>query len=369
MSASEFDIVIIGAGIAGSSLAAELAAHHSVALLEREAHPGMHSTGRSAAMFHLTYGGPKVQPLSAHSLKVFESLTEPHWPNPVLSPRGMIMIADPNGVAALQEQIDGSGGALEPITIEQAKERFPLLREETLTAAAFDGAGQDIDVDGLHRGYLQRFSAADGMLACRSEIQSIERTKGYWQIQTAEQAYAAPIVVNAAGAWGDELAGLAGVDAIGLQPKLRTAALIDSPEGSNRWPMLIDSLETFYVKPDAGKFILSPADETDVPPHDAAADDYALAEGAERMSNYLDWEILKKPTTWAGLRTFSPDRIPAIGFDPDHEGFFWLVGQGGFGVQSSAGAAILGAHLIDPKNFELPEGITPEFYDPARFRS
>ena len=363
------DVIVIGAGIAGASLAAALAQTRKVTLIEREERPGMHSTGRSAAMFHLTYGGPKVQPLSAAALTLFGALDPAFWPNPVLSPRGMIMIAGEDGEEALADHVADSSGALVPIDLAEARARFPLLRPEAAVAAALDASGQDIDVDALHQGYLRQFAAYGGTLQCRAGVRGIVREGARWTVDCGTGRVTAPLLVNAAGAWGDRLATLAGVSAIGLEPKLRTAALIDAPEGSNGWPMLIDSLETFYVKPDAGRFILSPADETDVEPHDAAADDYALAEGAERMSRFIDWDIRRKPATWAGLRTFSPDRVPAIGFDQEHEGFFWLVGQGGYGVQSAPGAAALAAHLIDPQAYALPSGIDPVTYAPGRFRN
>lgn len=361
------DIVVIGAGIAGASLAASLAATARVLLLEREARPGMHSTGRSAAMFHLTYGGPRVQPLSALALEHFRQMDSRFWPHPVLSPRGMVMIAAPEGEAALARQIAQSSGALVPVTPAEARSRFPLLRPEAFCAAAIDDSGQDIDVDALHQGYLRQFAARGGTLMCSTAITRIGRSGAAWLLESTGGSLCASLIVNAAGAWGDQVAQMAGVRPVGLQPKLRTAALIEAPENSSHWPMLIDSLETFYVKPDAGRFILSPADETDVEAHDAAADDMTLAEGAERMAAFIDWEVRKKPIAWAGLRTFSPDRVPVIGFDPDERGFFWLVGQGGFGVQSAAGVAALAAHLIAPESFDRPVGIDPVHYDPARF--
>jgi len=362
------DIVVIGAGIAGASVAAELAANARVLLLEREARPGMHSTGRSAAMFHLTYGGPRVQSLSALALERLGALDPQFWPHPVLAPRGMVMITDAEGEAELAEQVSHSSGALVPVTTAEAQARFPLLRPEAFTAAAIDESGQDIDVDALHQGYLRQFAARGGTLMCNAAITRIARGGSGWVLETTNGPLATPLLVNAAGAWGDQLAQMAGVAPVGLQPKLRTAALIDAPEGSNAWPMLIDALETFYVKPDAGRFILSPADETDVEAHDAAADDMTLAEGAERMAHYIDWEVRKKPVAWAGLRTFSPDRVPVIGFDPEESGFFWLVGQGGFGVQSAGGIAALAAHLIAPDTFRQPDDLDPQHYDPARFR-
>lgn len=362
------DIVVIGAGIAGASLAAELALTASVLLLERETRPGMHSTGRSAAMFHLTYGGPRVQPLSALALERFGALDPHFWPHPVLAPRGMVMIADAEGEAALAEQVAHSSGALVPVTTAEAQARFPLLRPEAFTTAAIDESGQDIDVDALHQGYLRQFAARGGKLMCNATISRIARSGGDWVLETTNGLITTPMLVNATGAWGDQLAQLAGVAPVGLQPKLRTAALIEAPGGSNDWPMLIDALETFYVKPEAGRFILSPADETDVEAHDAAADDMTLAEGAERMAHYIDWELRKKPAAWAGLRTFSPDRVPVIGFDPEASGFFWLVGQGGFGVQSAGGVAALAAHLIAPGTFRQPAALDPQHYAPARFR-
>ena len=361
-----FDVVIAGAGIAGASLAASLSSRLRVLLLEREERAGLHATGRSAAMFHLTYGGPRLQALSAASLPMFEALDERWWPRPVLSPRGLLMVAAEEGRPALESNVAAAGSALRPLPVDEARRLFPLIRPDRVVAVAHDPTGADIDVDALHQGYLRRFAQAGGTLRTRAPVERAEFANGRWLADAGGARIEAAVLVNAAGAWGDELARIAGIAPIGLRPKLRTAALIDAPDGSNDWPMLIEARETFYVKPDAGRFLLSPADETDVEPHDAAADDYALAEGAERMEALLDWQIERRPTTWAGLRTFSPDRVPAIGFDPKVPGFFWLVGQGGYGVQTAPGAAALAAALIEDRRAGVPEGVDPGVYNPVR---
>ena len=362
-----FDVVIVGAGIAGASLAASLADRMRVLLLEREERPGMHATGRSAAMFHLTYGGPKLQALSAASLPIFEAFAERWWPHPVLSPRGLLMIADEEGRPALDRNVTASAPSLRPISADDARSLFPLLRVDRLAAAAYDSSGADIDVDAMHQGYLRKFAHLGGELRNSAPVTSLERVGQMWRATAGGLSVEAQVVVNAAGAWGDELAGMAGTEPLGLQPKLRTAAIIEAPAGSENWPMVIEARETFYVKPDAGRFLFSSADETEVEPHDAAADDYALAEGAERMEELLDWRITRRPSTWAGLRTFTPDRVPAIGFDQRQPGFFWLVGQGGYGVQTAPAAAALAAALIVGDRGALPEGVDPSCYDPARF--
>ncbi len=361
-----YDVVIAGAGIAGASLAAALAPGRRVLLLEREERPGMHATGRSAAMFHLTYGGPVLQALSAASLPLFETLDARWWPHPVLSPRGLLMIAGEEGQKALDAHVASGAGALTAATVEEACARFPLLRPSRLAAAAVDPSAADIDVDALQQGYLRWFAGLGGEIRTRAPVTAAAKTGGGWRLEAGGERIEAGVLVDAAGAWGDELASIAGVKPVGLAPRLRTAALIDAPAGSEGWPMVIEARETFYLKPDAGRFLLSPADETDVVPHDAAADDFALAEGAERMEELLDWSITRRPVTWAGLRTFSPDRVPCIGFDPEVPDFFWLVGQGGYGVQTAPGAAALAAALIAGDASAIPDGIVPAAYDPAR---
>ncbi|MEO1274778.1 MAG: FAD-binding oxidoreductase [Pseudomonadota bacterium] len=231
---------------------------------------------------------------------------------------------------------------------ETACELVPTLRPETLAAAFIEEAAQDIDVDRVLQSFARTCRARGGKIVSGAEIVAARRENGLWQAETRTgERYAAPVLLNAAGAWGDQLAELAGVAPAGLQPCRRSAALI--PVGGldiAAWPMLVAVDESWYAKPDAGRLLVSPADEDPVEPHDAWPDDLVLAEGLDRFATMVDIPIPRLEHTWAGLRSFVPDRSPVAGFDADAEGFFWLVGQGGYGVQTCPALSQLAADLV-----------------------
>jgi D-arginine dehydrogenase len=340
------DIAVIGGGIAGASAAAELAGEARVVLIERETRPGYHTTGRSAALYTCTYGPPGVRALSRASGPAFRDWTGPAGA-PLLRPRGVLFVARDDQRAALSALESEMAGALAPITLPDARARMPLLREDYAAAALWDAEASDIDVDALHQRYLRALGAAGGELLTDAEVQGVTRAGDVWRIDTKQGPVEAPVIVNAGGAWADELARMAGVAPIGLTPKRRTAALIDPPDGpaGEDWPMVVDAEEGFYVKPDAGKLLISPADATPCAPCDAQPEELDVAIAVDRIERAFAVSVRRIDHKWAGLRSFVADGEPVAGFAPDAPGFFWLAGQGGYGIQTAPALGRLAAAL------------------------
>jgi len=359
----EFDIIVIGAGIAGASVAAHLAAAHRVAICEMEERPGYHTTGRSAAAYEPNYGPPSILALTRASRAHFEQ-------GGYLTPRETLFFMPPwqeqafAGLMAVQQ-------GMEEISPAAAKARFPLLKDGYAKRVVRDPGTADIDVDLLHQFYLRLFRQRGGVLQCERPVSALE--KGVrWTVQAGSETLSARIIVNAAGAWGDRVGGMAGRKSIGLQPKRRSIALVQGPEGADimRWPMVGDVGETWYCKPQSGKLLISPADATPVDPHDAYADDMTLAEGIERFEQAVDHQVTRVERTWGGLRSFAPDGNPVVGHDAEQDGFFWLVGQGGYGIQSSPALSRLAAALVlgeAPPSDIMDEGLTLSEISPRRF--
>ena len=329
------DIIVIGGGIAGISAAAVLAQDANVLVLEREAQPGYHSTGRSAATFIRNYGNATLRALNTASEPV---LAEPEGiaDSSLLSPRGELLVAKEDELPLLEGYAEGASG-IERLTPEQALRILPILRPDYVAAALYEESAQDIDVDRLLQGYIRLLRARGGQIGTDAEVSAIARQGESWQVTTPDQIYSAPVVVNAAGAWADVVAGMAGVLPVGLQPYRRSAVLMTVPEGMDvtHWPLVVSASETWYAKPDAGKLLISPADEDPVEPQDVWPDDMVLAEGLHRFEQATRFPITRPTHSWAGLRSFVPDRTPVVGFAPDAPGFFWLAGQGGYGVQTA----------------------------------
>jgi D-arginine dehydrogenase len=345
--------------MAGASLAAEIAPHASVLLIEAEDQPGYHSTGRSAAFWSESYGGPLVQPLTSAS-RAF--LAEHN----LLRPRGALHIADSEGaeaLGALEREFAGTPVALEPVGDLEA--RLPGLRPGW-SAALWEPSCADIDVAGLHQFYLAAAKRAGARLVTGMRIERAERRGGTWRIG---DGFEAGILVDAAGAWADEVARAAGVAPLGIRPFRRTIAQLRvSPPVPADLPLVIDAVGRFYFKPEAGgRLWLSPHDETACEAADCAAEEWDVATAIDRLEKVVDWRVERVERSWAGLRTFAPDRLPVYGFDAAAEGFFWFAGQGGFGIQTAPAAAKLAASLLlgrapDP----AVAAIDPAPYAPTR---
>jgi D-arginine dehydrogenase len=341
------DILVIGAGIAGSSVAAELAARANVILLERESQPGYHATGRSAAFFEPGYGNSVARGMTALSEAFFRRPPEDFTDVELIRPRDCLFVARQDQLDALESQLL-ENPALERISAAEARAAMPLLAADYVAAALKQGGGGDLDVDAILQGYLRLFRRRGGVLQTDTEVVAIERCGGNWEVETSRETFRAPLLVNAGGAWADEIATLAGPGALGLQPLRRTALLIDVPgdlDGGD-WAMVGDIEETFYFKPDAGQLLISPADETPAPASDAGPEELDVALAVDRFERVTGTRVQRVNHRWAGLRTFAPDRSFVVGFDPRAAGFFWLAGQGGYGVQSAPALSQLACALI-----------------------
>lgn len=366
MSENNADIIVIGAGIAGASVAAELAKDADVLLLEMESQPGYHTTGRSAAMFAPNYGPEPIRALTRASADFFKAPPEGFCENPMLSQRDVVMVAREDQAEALDEHLKICGGP-DVSRLDQAKveEYLPLLRKGYALGAALDQGGSDIDVAALHQGFLNQFRARGGRLVNKSEVQELRRDGDKWTATTSKEEFAAPILVNAAGAWAGKIGEMAAAEDIGLIPKQRTAVIIAAPEGTDVdvMPLVVDIEEQFYMKPDAGRLLISPADETSVAPQDAQPDEMDVAICVDRIETVFDLSVRRIENKWAGLRSFVADKSPVAGFSDRAEGFFWLAGQGGYGIQSAPALARFAAALIQGK--PVPQDILDEGFDPA----
>lgn len=342
-----FDVIILGAGIAGASIAAHLAAYKSVAILEMEDRAGYHTTGRSAASYEPNYGPAPMLAFTRASNDFFLSPPEGFADGPVLVPRASLFI-EAEGQAAFTAKLLAMGAGLEEISEIEAQKYFSILRSGYGKRIFLDPATGDLDVDLLHRGYLKLMKSRGGELICNAGAKTIERRNSLWHITTPLGDFTAATIVNAAGAWGDVVAKMAGVAPIGLIPKRRSIGVIpvDGIKHAAEFPMVTDVAETWYAKPQSGKMIVSSADATPVDPHDAYADDMAIAEGIERLMTATTLEVERLDHSWGGLRTFTSDGSPAIGFDPHTDGFFWLVGQGGYGIQSAPALSRTAAAMV-----------------------
>ncbi len=375
-----FDIAIVGAGIAGVSAAAELAPYFSVAILERESQPAYHTSGRSAALFTVNNGNPLVCALSAASEPFYANPPAGFCEYPLLAPRGFLHMARADQRAQLDAFAAAMGGPhrLEEIDEAQMRQRIPLLREGYAAAALWDPTAADIDVHALLQGYLKLFRAAGGILLADCDVKGMQRSNKAWTIETRKGVVKAQTVVNAAGSWADELATLAGLEPIGLTPLRRTAMIVEAPAaasllapGLSDWPMTRDIDEQFYLKPESGALLLSPSDETPMPPQDIQPDELDIAICVDRIEKAFELKVQSIKRKWAGLRTFAPDRSPVVGFEPGMDNYFWLAGQGGYGYQTAPALARLSSALL--RGEDIPEeiqylGITQSRLSPARFR-
>ncbi len=344
------DVLVIGAGIAGASVAAELAPRRRVVVLEMEEQPGYHTTGRSAAVFAECYGNAPVRALTRASRPFLEQ-TPPGAEVPLLTPRGWLSIARRDQLARLDDlerELRAHGGTVRPVNEAEARALVPILRRGHVAAALLDRSAMDIDVHALHHLYLRRLRAAGGETITGARAVALDRAGGDWRVHTTQGDFAAPLVIDAAGAWADEVGRLAGAAPIGLVPMRRTALILDPPPAMRiaGWPLVVDADESFYFKPEGGKLLASPADETPSPPCDARPEDLDVAVAIDRITAACQLEVSHVRRRWAGLRSFVADRTPVAGFDPRAPGFFWLAGQGGYGIQTAPALSRLAAALV-----------------------
>ncbi|MGK7864256.1 NAD(P)/FAD-dependent oxidoreductase [Falsiroseomonas sp. E2-1-a4] len=368
MDSQNFDVLVIGAGIAGATAAAHCAATRRVALMEAEETAGYHSTGRSAAIWIQNYGPPDVRRLTAASRTFFAAPPVGFASAPLLAQRPVVTVAPADQHAAMQEML-AAGEGLEALPLSAISAMGPPLRDGYAVSAAIERDAFDIDVAALHAGFLKAARMAGGVLALRSRAGRIWHEAGLWHAAArGGTVFRAPVLVNAAGAWGDEVATLAGLAPIGLQPKRRTALIIDpGVHDCSRWPLIGDAAHSWYLRPEARrKLMLSPADETDMPPHDVQPDEIDIAIAIDRMQQALDIPVTRVEHRWAGLRSFTPDRSLAIGFDAQAPGFLWMIGQGGYGIQTAPAAGRLVAGLIAGAVAEELLPVLP-LVDPNRF--
>lgn len=370
------DIIIIGAGIAGASAAYFLAlGGANVVLLEREEQPGYHSTGRSAALFSETYGPTIIRRLSMASRAFLAQPPEGFAEHALLSPRGMLMVAteaEAAELAAFAAEIRANGGEIRMLDADEVVAQVPVMRRELLVGGVLEPGAMDIDVHALHWGFIRGFRHAGGTLVNEACVERIGRRGARWVVEDARgRGFEADVVVNAAGAWADEIAQRAGVLPCGLVPKRRTALMVDLPAGvhGDAWPMVCSITEDYYFKPDAGRLLVSPADETPVAPQDVQPEDLDVAIAIDRFMTATTVEVRRPGSTWAGLRSFFADGDPVSGFAPDAPGFYWLAGQGGYGIQTAPAMGRVAAGLI--LQGQVPDdvgafGIAAEALSPAR---
>jgi D-arginine dehydrogenase len=354
--------------MAGASIAAFLSEHRRVALVEAEEAAGYHTTGRSAALWTANYGPPDVRLLTRLSRPFFETPPDGFAAVPLMRPRIVLFLATAAQLPELNQALAGGFG-LRRVTLAEAETMLPALRKDYAAATAVEDDAFDMDVNAIHQGFLRQLSGRNGVLALRSRAGRITRASGAWRVETSSGAvFEAGAVVNAAGAWGDEVAKIAGATPIGLLPKRRTAAIVDpSPWDAEHWPMVLDVNEDWYARPEARtRLMVSPADATPTHPHDVQPEEIDIAIGIDRMRQALDINVVRVEHSWAGLRTFTPDGSLAIGWDKQQEGFFWCVGQGGYGIQTAPAAGRLAADLLLGRD---PGEAAPAvaMIDPARF--
>ena len=372
-----YDFVIIGAGIAGASMGWELAGQRRVLLLERESQPGYHTTGRSAALYSATYGTPNIRALTRASRAFYDAPPPEFGSAPILTPRGVVYLAGPDQLdlldAAYAEILPLNPG-VRRLTRDELLAELPCLRPEAVAAGMSEPGAADIDVHALHQGYLRGLRQRGGAIRCNAEVTGLQRLDDGWRVTLAGgEAITAGAVVNAAGAWADVVAALAGVPPIGLEPRRRTAFTFPVPAGmdASGWPAVIGIDESYYFKPDAGQLLGSPANADPVAPHDVVPEELDVALGIHRIEQVTSFQIRRPSHSWAGLRSFVADGDLVIGWDNHVPRFFWLAAQGGYGIQSAAGAALLARQLAleEPLSASLvEEGVTRDALSPARLR-
>jgi glycine/D-amino acid oxidase-like deaminating enzyme len=354
------DFLIIGGGIAGVSAAARLSELGSVVLLEAEDTLAHHASSRSAALYEPRYGAPAVVGLSMASGDYFRSLPG------VLSPRGLMLVAK----AGAREAFDHDLHAMEfdQVSVDEARAIVPILNPETVAMAGYAAHAEDVDTDLLIQGFAREARGRGAQIMTKVQVTALARDGAGWSVSSPTGEFTARSIINAAGPWVDRIAAMAGVRPLGFTPYRRSMARIPAPGGHDvsGWPMMFGPGEDWYAKPDAGALIVSPAEEDLMEPHDAWADDMVLAEGLARYEEMVTEPVTRLISSWAGLRTFSPDRVLVIGRDLREPSFFWLAGQGGYGFQTCPAASRLAADLISGRTPDLDKDLVAAL-SPARF--
>jgi D-arginine dehydrogenase len=370
------DVLVVGAGIAGASAAYELAAQARVILIERESMPGYHSSGRSAALFTEAYGNRVVRALTVASRPFYDAPPDGFTDHPMLSPRGALFVGAGDSVDAIDRhyrECHELVARVRRIDTAEARRIVPALRESYVAGAVHEPDAMDIDIHALHQGYLRGLRARGGTLINDAELIALARKGETWRAETKAGTIEAPIVANAAGAWCDEVARLAGARPIGLVPKRRTALIFDGPGdgGFEHWPLVADVGESWYIKPESGRLLGSPADETPVPPCDVQPEELDIALTAHRIEQATTLKVGRILRKWAGLRSFVADKTLVAGFDDGAPGFFWIAGQGGYGFQTAPAMGQLTAALIQREGLPAhiaARGIATDDLSPKRLR-
>ncbi|MDF1595271.1 MAG: FAD-dependent oxidoreductase [Acidimicrobiia bacterium] len=352
------DFLVVGGGIAGASAAYELAAHGRVVLLEREPQCGYHTTGRSAALFTEAWETPTIRSIVAAGRSFFEEPPDGFTAVPLVAPRRILLIGRPDQRGAVEAAAADARTEIPSVRMidgQEALELCPALRPDYLDVAVLESGGYTIDVDALLQGFLRGVRRRHGEVVTGAPVIGIERLDSGWNVTAGEQRFAARVLINAAGAWSDQIAGLAGVQPVGLTPLRRTAFTFSGPSNHDvrQWPAVIDIDEQFYFEPEGPQLLGSPADETPTHPHDVRAEEIDVAIAIERIQAATTIEIRHVRRAWAGLRTFAPDRLPVVGPDPDVPDFIWLAGQGGFGIMTSPAMARIAMSMAIGAGFPL----------------
>lgn len=357
----ETDFLVIGGGIAGVSVGARLSHLGRVTLLEAEAGLGYHASGRSAALFDMCLGAAPIVALNRASHDYHATAN-----GGVLSDRGLMVVGRAQDAALFEADL--AHMRLERLTLAEAQAHMPILDPDRVAFAGWHADAWDVDTDRLIQNFAREIRGNGGTVQTGARVTAIARSRAGWRVEAGGATCEARILVNAAGAWVDEVARMAGVAPLGFTPMRRSMARLPAPGGHavRDWPMVVGAGERWYCKPDAGKLLVSPAEEHPVTPHDAFADDMVLAEGLARYEEMVSEPVTRVETNWAGLRTFAPDRLLVIGFDPAEPAFFWHAGQGGVGFQTAPAASLLAADLVAGRAPEIGARVAARF-SPARF--
>lgn len=370
-----FDFVIIGAGMAGASAAYFLATHGSVLLVEMESQPGYHTTGRSAALYTEAYGNAPIRALTSAGRAFLTEPPDGFAEVPLLTPRGVMFVGRTDQLVALDGAFaEGAAqiSSMRRLTAAEVLDWVPVLREDYVAAGVLEPEAKDMDVNAIHQGFLRGARAQGAELRQNALAESLMREGTAWRIRAGGDDILGKVVINAAGAWCDHIADLAGANRVGLVPKRRTVILFEGPEAHAfaQWPALIDVDEEFYARPESGALMGSPADETPMAPCDVQPEEFDIAIAVDRLQKATTLEIRRINRSWAGLRSFVADKTPVVGFDPRVPGFFWLAGQGGYGIQTAPSMGRVSAALA--MGAEIPAdlqefGVRAADLSPARF--